>query len=97
MPAAGAGQVFGELLAISVERSPRPTIFPVNDRLPYADVSIATVLVVLGVALAAYPWLEGGAHLFAVVAVIAGLVSIAGIALAAARRPRGVVSGEIRA
>jgi len=35
----------------------------VNDRLPYADVSIATVLVASGTALAAAPWLEGTATL----------------------------------
>ena len=62
-----------------------------NDRLPYADVSIATVLVVIGVALAAYPWLGGDMSLLVAVA---GLV-IAGALGVALRRPRGVVSGQI--
>lgn len=62
-----------------------------NDRLPYADVSIATVLVVVGIALAAYPWL-GGAATFSVAAVISvGVVA----ALAATRRSKDVVSGEL--
>lgn len=61
-------------------------------RLPYADVSIATILVVVGVALAAYPWLEGDSVslLVATVLVIAGALGALGL-----RRPRGVVSGEI--
>lgn len=61
-------------------------------RLPYADVSIATLLVVVGVALAAYPWLEGDSVslLVATVLVIAGALGALGL-----RRPRGVVSGEI--
>jgi hypothetical protein len=61
-------------------------------RLPYADVSIATILVVVGVALAAYPWLEGDSVslLVGAVLVIAGALGVLGL-----RRPRGVVSGEI--
>jgi len=63
----------------------------VNDRLPYADVSIATALVGLGVAVAAYPWL--GELSFA--ALLVGLIAIAVLGIAGARRPRNVVSGHI--
>jgi sorbitol-specific phosphotransferase system component IIC len=65
---------------------------PVNDRLPYADVSIAAVLVVVGIALVAYPWLGGVTFLVGAVAAIAVLAAIVG------RRPdvsRGVVTDQI--
>ena len=64
-----------------------------NDRLPYADVSIATVLVVVGVALAAYPWLGG----VSVILAIAGSLAVLAAFAAARRTPddHGVVSGQI--
>jgi hypothetical protein len=66
----------------------------VNDRLPYADVSIATVFVVLGVALAAYPWLEGDFR--SLLIVVAGLVSVGALGVALRRPKDDVISGEIR-
>lgn len=62
-----------------------------NDRLPYADVSIAAVLVVVGIALAAYPWL--GTATFPAAALACSAV-LAVVALAARRASRPV-SGEI--
>ncbi len=67
--------------------------FPVNARLPYADVSIATVLVVVGIALAAYPWL-GGPATFSI-AVLAGSAVLAMLATISPRRDKTVTSGEI--
>jgi hypothetical protein len=68
----------------------------VNDRLPYADVSIATVLVVVGIALAAYPWL--GTATFPVAALACSAV-LGTLAAAARRSPasttRPIASGEI--
>jgi hypothetical protein len=64
--------------------------FPVNDRLPYADVSIAAVLVAVGIALAAYPWLGGVSFLAGAIAVLAVIAAVT-----ASRRPEGVVSGQI--
>lgn len=68
-----------------------PTISHVNDRLPYADVSIAAVLVVVGIALAAYPWLGGVTFLVGALASLGVLAAIG----AAGRRLTGVVSGQL--
>lgn len=64
-----------------------------NDRLPYADVSIATVLVAVGTALAAYPWLGGTAIFFAALAAAGALLVV--FASAVRVKPRGVTSGQI--
>jgi hypothetical protein len=70
-----------------------PTILHVNDRLPYADVSIATVLVVVGIALATYPWLGGVTFFLGALAVI---TVIGAVAVASDRRTDpGVVAGQI--
>lgn len=61
--------------------------------LPYADVTIAALLVVLGAAVAAYPWL-GDRFLYGSLAV-AALVVIGGLGAASIHRPRDVVSGQI--
>lgn len=66
------------------------------NRLPYADISIATVLVVLGVALAAYPWLEGDAFLFLVTLLALPAVIGLGALHRIKPRPLGVVSGQLR-
>ncbi len=63
------------------------------NRLPYADLTIAALLVVLGAAIAAYPWL-GDRFLYGSLAVGA-LLAIGGLGAASARRPRDVVSGQI--
>jgi hypothetical protein len=65
----------------------------VNDRLPYADLSIATILVVVGVALAAYPWLEGDS--LSLLVAVAGLVIAGALGVMGMRRPRTMVSGQI--
>jgi len=64
----------------------------VNDRLPYADVSIATVLVAVGTALAAYPWLGGAATFLialALTAAVLAMLAMFGV------KPKGVTSGQI--
>ncbi len=66
-----------------------------NDRLPYADVSIATVLVAVGTALAAYPWLGGTATLSIALVAAAVIAMLAVFAGALRVRPRGVTSGQI--
>lgn len=64
-----------------------------NDRLPYADVSIAAVLVVVGLALVAYPWL-GGITFFAAALALLGVLAAV---VTAGRRSAidGIVSGQI--
>jgi hypothetical protein len=64
----------------------------VNDRLPYADVSIAAVLVVVGIALAAYPWV-GGTAAFSSAALVGAVLAI--FATMSPRRTKQVTSGEI--
>jgi len=61
----------------------------VTDRLPYADVSIAAVLVAVGTALAAFPWL--GVLSFALAAVIV----VALFAVFSGPTSKGVTSGEL--
>ena len=65
-----------------------------NDRLPYADVSIAATLVAVGTALAASPWLGGTATLS--VALAAGVLAMLVVFADAVRvKPKGVTSGQI--
>lgn len=66
-----------------------------NDRLPYADVSIAAVLVVVGIALAASPWLGTATFPVAALTCSAVLVALAQAARRAPPRDRTTVSGEI--
>ncbi len=64
-----------------------------NDRLPYADVSIAAVLVATGTALAASPWLGGTATLS--IALAAGVLAMLVVFADAGIKPKGVTSGQI--
>jgi hypothetical protein len=66
----------------------RPIIFLVNDRLPYADVSIAAVLVAVGTALAAAPWLEGTAVLSLALATALAVLAMADLFNRSGRRTR---------
>jgi hypothetical protein len=58
----------------------------VNDRLPYADVSIAAVLVAIGTALAASPWLEGTAILLIAAAPAVAVLAMADLINRTGRR-----------
>lgn len=100
-------QVFGETRAVfRLEISPLYN-FPVNDRLPYADVSIAAVLVAVGTALAASPWLEGTAILSLALATMLAVLAMADLINRSGRRadssqrvqrttPRRVTSAHCR-